>query len=414
MNFIDFGAFSFLALVPVVILFYLLKLKRKPVIISNTFLWLQAFRDAKADRPFQNLTNNLLLILQILALIFLITVKARPYLKTSFQGGHHTVLIMDNSASMQATDTGKSRLAEAQKASLKIIDQMKSTDEMMIISVGSRPRIEITFTQNKGNLSKTIKSIKPLDSSTSVRDALILAISSLKNYSDGEIFLLSDGNFPDLGDLGPRIPVISFLNFGVNSNNVGITNINLRFSPFSSDFDLLVETENFSQEIKEFSLDIYLDNQLINAHKIRLERGKKKWEIFQNLSAPSGIITARINVKDDLLIDNSAYAVLSLPEPMKILLVSEGNPFLEHLFSITPRVEFSTIKPENYSINKIFDLIIFDGVNLKNIDKGNFIFIGTNVDLKGLRIIGEVKKPVIIAWDKLHPVMRFVELSDVS
>ena len=412
MNFIYPGAFSFLALIPLIILFYLLKLRRKPVIVSNIFLWVQSYSDARADKPFQKLRNNLLLILQILALLLLIFTRARPYVNTKFQGGDHIALILDNSASMQSTDTGKTRFSEAQNSALRLIEQMNTHDQMMIISASCSARVESTFTNNKGVLSRIIKTIRPYDCSTSMRDALVLASASLKNYRDGKIFLLSDGAFPQLENMGEMPPVI-FIPFGNSCNNAGITNIELRRSPFSTDIEVMVETGNFSDETKKFSMELYLDDKLIDAHKINTGKGESQWEIFHGINAQKGKVNVKLDIDDDLAIDNNAYAVISPPAIMKILLVTDGNPFLEHLLSILPGLQIFISTPSDYSSAKTYDLVIFDGGEVPAMPGGNFVFLGTKINTDNFKINGEIENPHVIARDKEHPVMRFVDFSDV-
>ena len=66
MNFLNPLAFWLLGLVPVIVLLYLLKLKRKPRVVSSTLLWFRAVQDLEANAPFQRLRKNLLLFLQLL------------------------------------------------------------------------------------------------------------------------------------------------------------------------------------------------------------------------------------------------------------------------------------------------------------------------------------------------------------
>src|SRR4051794_25757119 len=55
----------------VVLLLYFLRLKRKPMQVPSTFLWRKSIEDLHVNTLFQWLRQNVLLVLQILALLFL-------------------------------------------------------------------------------------------------------------------------------------------------------------------------------------------------------------------------------------------------------------------------------------------------------------------------------------------------------
>src|SRR5438105_15663817 len=112
-----------LLLVPVlVILLYFLKLKRKPLSVPSTFLWRKSIEDLHVNALFQWLRHNLLLLLQLLVLLSLIysIMDFRVHGRTS--ESKHYILMIDNSASMGATDVPPSRLHWAKQEALKEID----------------------------------------------------------------------------------------------------------------------------------------------------------------------------------------------------------------------------------------------------------------------------------------------------
>src|SRR5438046_8255561 len=103
-----------------IVVMYILKLRRKDVVVSSTFLWRQVIRDVQANAPFQKLRKNLLLFLQLLAALLLVLALTRPFWRARGIGGRSVVIVIDTSASMAATDAGRSRLDEAKREAGKI------------------------------------------------------------------------------------------------------------------------------------------------------------------------------------------------------------------------------------------------------------------------------------------------------
>src|SRR5258708_12728439 len=64
-----------------IVVMYILKLRRKDVVVSSTFLWRQVIRDVQANAPFQKLRRNLLLLLQLIAAALIIFPLSRPFLR---------------------------------------------------------------------------------------------------------------------------------------------------------------------------------------------------------------------------------------------------------------------------------------------------------------------------------------------
>jgi hypothetical protein len=69
MNFLAPAAFLLAALLPIIVLFYLLRLRRTEQVVSSVYLWRKMVRDVEANAPWQRLRRNLLLLLQLLFLI---------------------------------------------------------------------------------------------------------------------------------------------------------------------------------------------------------------------------------------------------------------------------------------------------------------------------------------------------------
>ncbi len=101
---------------------YLLRPRRPLRKVSSTFLWLAALHDLESQRPWRRVPPNLLLLLQVAALLAMIGAVARPYLLSTQSTGPFTVVLLDGSASMQATDVKPSRFEAARAIAGKLID----------------------------------------------------------------------------------------------------------------------------------------------------------------------------------------------------------------------------------------------------------------------------------------------------
>ena len=101
--------------VPVgIIALYFLKLRRRPVQVPSTLLWRRSLEDLHVNSLFQRLRRNLLLFLQLLAVLLAMLALAGPRIKGTVGQGERYVLAIDNSASMSATDVAPTRLDEGQ------------------------------------------------------------------------------------------------------------------------------------------------------------------------------------------------------------------------------------------------------------------------------------------------------------
>src|ERR1051326_1642193 len=177
---------------------YILKLKRRDVVVSSPFLGRQVIRDVQANAPFQKLRKNLLLLLQLIIATLVIFALARPFFQRMAYGGRNVVIIVDTSASMGATDVAPSRLEAARRKARDLVRQKKPGDLTMILSASSRPQAMTGFTGSATELDRAIDNLKTHDTPTNMRDALKLAadlVASRNNSESGVIELISDGGF---------------------------------------------------------------------------------------------------------------------------------------------------------------------------------------------------------------------------
>src|SRR6516165_6093805 len=151
------AAWSVLAGVPVgIIALYFLKLRRRPVRVPSTLLWQRSLEDLHVNSLFQRLRRNLLLFLQLLAVALAMLALAGPRVKGTSGQGQRYVLMIDNSASMSATDVPTSRLAKAKEAAKKVVQSMSGDDLAMVVSFAETARVVSNYTGDTRTLLQRI------------------------------------------------------------------------------------------------------------------------------------------------------------------------------------------------------------------------------------------------------------------
>ncbi|HMO24985.1 MAG TPA: VWA domain-containing protein, partial [Tepidisphaeraceae bacterium] len=223
--------------VPALLALYFLKLRRQEMSVASTFLWKKTIQDLQVNAPFQRLRRNLLLLLQLLLLALLLIALARPISSSKPVAGARTVILIDRSASMNATDggDGRSRLDEAKRRATALVGTMSRDARAMVIAFDNTARIVQPFTSDTASLRSAIDSITPSDRPTSLKLAYQLADAQMQfdpdqmRASDNvDLFVYSDGRMSDAEELSTR-GLVKFERLGsADSVNAGIVALSAR------------------------------------------------------------------------------------------------------------------------------------------------------------------------------------------
>ncbi|HJT78907.1 MAG TPA: VWA domain-containing protein [Gemmataceae bacterium] len=266
-----------LLLIPLlIVLLYFLKLKRKPLHVPSTFLWRKSIEDLHVNALFQWLRNNLLLLLQLLTLLALIYALMNFQVHGATTTGEHYILMIDNSASMSATDVAPNRLAQAKAEAQKVIDAHSDQDVGMVLVFNSEATTWQSYTNDRAVLRRAIEQIPPTQRPTRLKDALELAdgLANPRRSAENEasrpaneqpgkertyvtpegiptqVHLFSDGRFPDVPDFTLGNLNLHFHSVGKagpeNVDNVGLVTFNAsRDEKDPSKVQVLVGVRNY-------------------------------------------------------------------------------------------------------------------------------------------------------------------------
>lgn len=445
-----------IAVPPLIVLLYFLKLKRQPLEVPSTFLWARSIEDLHVNSIWQRLRRNILLFLQLLLILLAILSLLRP----SWQGaqllGDRFVFVIDNSASMSATDVTPTRLESARQQALKLIDAMKSGDTAMIISFSDTVQVEEGDTSNRNHLRRAIEGIKPSQRSTDFAQALQVVTnmanaprtadpSNPEDVQAGEsrpatMYIFSDGNFTpagqSLGVLDPKyIPVGSTF-----SENVAVTEFSTRRNEERADkLHVFALIENFGPEDVTVRCELFLGTATVNVKDVDVGAKSSNGVTFQIDDVEEGVLQLKINSQDDLPLDNVAWTTINTPRPAKVLLLTSGNPAIENALDLLgDRIELEIreptyLKSEPYRLKAaggFYDLVVFDRC-LPEPEKPD-ANAPTPLPQANTFILGRVPRttpwgwqpgeswppekvdvPQIIDINREHPIMQLLELGNV-
>lgn len=411
--------FSLLLLLPfgaVIIVLYLLKMKRKERLVSSVMLWQDAAADLQANAPFQKLKKNLLLFLQLLILLFLIAAIARPYMRAKGVYDNKIVVILDSSASMESTDMHPSRFEDAKSQALDIVEKMGPGNTMLVMTAGSKARVEAPFTSDKKALADVIRRLQPSDAGCNMRQAMLLALSlvSGKSASPPRIAIFSDGGFDPLTDLSAEQAKIDFMRIGKTCRNAAITGMASR-KTLSGNQQVYIGIRNFADEKLSFNLEITLDDKLIDIREVSIPAGGSRQEMLDNPGAASGRVTAKIVLDDDLMADNTASVYLSGKRGISALLVSSGNIFLQNALNLDPDTKISRCSAVPADFNKqTYDLVVFDRIAPPgNLPPGGYLLLDTSSALGPADAGQRIQTPAITDFPKNNPINTYVDYTNV-
>ena len=427
MHFLNPSAFYLLAFIPIVVLLHFLKLRRQRHVVPSVMLWLEAIEDMKANVPFQRLRNSLLLPLQILFLLIVVGGVARPALRQLGGLSEQSIVIIDTSASMGATDLGETRLDVAKAEALKLINQLGANGQMMIMDT-SRPRHNIrqAFTSDTEKLRQAIESLSVVHTPPTLKavfDSVAIYASvpgaqAAQNPDAVGVVFISD-NFGTLPNSASPIQ-LQKIGLGNRTENIGIVQFSVtRALTPPNRYQVLVGVQSFADTPKKFQVQLGIEGKSFFEDESIVLPPKETASILFSLDDDERfygqVVTAHLDIDDDLSVDNVAAAILHPPPKWKVLLISDRNqPPLTAILETDPHVILNQVQTSDYHGTGGNDILIFDQFVPDPLPEGNIVLLNP---ISGLPFMStqENSQPIqIIGQHPTHEVMRDVSLIDLE
>jgi Ca-activated chloride channel family protein len=405
MSFVNMGALAWLIpLAGAIIVLYLLKMRRKDIRVPATFLWPPLIYEIRANALFQKLKFSWLLLLQLLAICFIIFALSRPQIRQQGLGGAVTVIVLDSSASMAAKDIGSSRFDKAVSVAQGIIDGVRSGDRVALIEAGPNPRVVFPMSSDAGKMRQALKNVEQTDAETDVGEALRLAATITAKQEHPRIVLLSDGVFPEVQNFSAGKAELVFDKIGDSGRNMAISALGIANTDKGR--QLFVGVKNYGIDPNHGTLTLLADGKSYDSFDIDVKPGQTEGRTRPAPPAAK-VIEARLDSNDYLKSDNYAVALTDPGASLKVLIVGPGDYFLERALALDPRVLLD--KSPTLPSEGEWDIVVFDGVPEQPTKaRGVITFAGASPS-SPVRRVGSLAKPAFASAEQ-DPLMKSVDI----
>lgn len=420
--------------VALTLLWYFLKLRRRPLRVSSTLLWSAAARDLEVNAPLRWIRPSWLLLLQLMAVALLAGAAGRPAMTGAGGSPERWVIVIDRSASMSASDgAGGSRFDESIAAAQTIVRRLGSAEQAMVVSFASAARLEAPMTSDQGVLLAAITAITPTDQPGRLSGALELAGAQLGEEASGvRVVVLSDGggDVPAggvaLGDADLR-----YMRMGPPpdepSTNTGIVAVSARRDPDDpAALRAFVRVAHVGISAREATVSAFFepasgDRVLIGVETVSVVPGGDASAVYEARETRSGVVRFEIAGRDVFGPDDSAQVVVPSSRGSGAVVVTPDGEapdvFLTRAVEVVsrsgPRIIGLSSWEERGAPGAAY--VVFDRAESARTPGVPSLHLGGGAPDAGVRVTRFEARGAgkVLAWDRRHPVMRYVSLDAV-
>ena len=297
-------ALAGLALIVPIVLLYLLRPKPKIVLFPSTMFIRFMEKNKRFTSFLQRFIHDPLLLMQILIITLLVAALAAPYYnsKQDMRPEESIVIVLDASASMQATDESPNRFQAAVSKARELIRGFNKNDEVSMVLAENIPAVVNSKTTPQGAYG-TLGKLNVSDTPTNVGDAMMLGRDILAGSTRKRVmYVLSD--FAQGGGLDPQIAKrvamasgldVEFLKFGSGGRNVGIVSLDAkRSSANEGELFMTASVRNFGQEAADVNMTVYSGDAYLSSQAKSVDAGGEGFFYFKpNISSGENVIRSR-------------------------------------------------------------------------------------------------------------------------
>jgi hypothetical protein len=223
------------------------------------------------------------------------------------------VLILDNSATMRATDVPPTRMDEVQNVAQRLIDGLRWCDVTAVVRMSPAPTEVQSPTSDRELLKRAVDSVQAGTNAPAIELAVKLAREILE--SDGSrierIVLITDACSKEATKRVQQSGV-EVLRVGTAASNLGITGFTARRSNIAPNkWEAMVEVSNQSNESAQGQITIEIDEKPGSSAQFSIAPDSRWQHVFELDVPASADLRAKLVSGDSYVFDDTAE--LDLP-----------------------------------------------------------------------------------------------------
>ncbi len=372
-------------LVPVIVLLYILKQRGTDEIVGSTMLWQETMKHTQANTPWEKYRHHILMYLQIATVILLALCLMAPYLK---QGGNdfvQAIIVLDDSASMNAVYDGDlTRFEEAKQRAADYIDSLNENCSITLITTTNSGEIAASNVSNKQQAKAYLADISCTELAGTASDCETMVQAVCLECENPGITIFTDAPVT-LGDFDATV-----VNLSTEGENMAVNYVSYSVNEDQT-LTVLAKISNFGKADGTREINLYGDDKLLDIQTVTVPASDSAIVYFEHIKFDGTYLLAEINEEDLLPNDNAGGIVLNADGTKRVLVVTAGNTFLEKALSTVAGIDlYKTTDLSVIDKNETFDLYIFDDVTPETLpEQGNLIFFNPDacehVDVTGTK-----------------------------
>ena len=402
MEFLNPAALLGLFALPLLVIPYLTKKRPRRLIFSSLILFTPSGTQT-SRRPWGRIQLPPIFFLQLLLLMLLILALSEPVFSVR---PTRIAIVLDNSASMQALEGGKTRLTLAKDKARALSDELGGSGRADVYT--TTPRLQRLNAAPLGavEVTRVIANIRAYDLADPPidYDQTLGALARERNYQ--RIYLVTDH---PAGSQGAITRVISV---GEPQSNLAVTAFDVRRSSLAgSRLEASATVSNFSNRDEQIKLALKANGATLMSRDLAVPAGKVATAVYEGFAAhPTYEI--EIDRPDALPLDNRRFAVAPASRNLHILAITPRPQAFASLRSI-PGVMVDVISPADYgkSPQSDYGLEIFHFAAPANLPNVPSLFILPPENGSMLESGPPVGSVQVSSWREPHDLTRYINFS---